>query len=153
MRGLVLWLIVIAALVWDGTRAQTLLNPSQIRMQAPTGALISGEALLSQSPDGSYLIPLPVVPTGTTNSAIRITVWALNIFRNNQKQDGGTDYNMDPQIGGRFIPVTPWLPTDTVMVDYWTAATSVSTASVATPAVSAPPAPMRKTWIRRLLKR
>lgn len=99
--------------------AQTHINPNQINMRLPgVAAVIRAEALVPQSPDGSYLLPIPITPPGT-NQSVTVTIWAITVYRNTARQTGGTDYNMDPANGFHFIPSTAWAPSDTVLVDYW----------------------------------
>jgi hypothetical protein len=146
------WAIVIAGslILLTLSIGQTLLNPNQIRLNLPpVSAIIRAEALVPQSPDGSYMLPIPVFPPGT-NQSVTVTIWALTVYRNNARQNGGTDYNMDPANGFRFIPSTAWLPSDTVLVDYW----SGTNAPISLPATSTgtkSPTPMQK--LGRFLKR
>ena len=150
------WLIVVPIFAWygrDGVRAQTQLNPGQIRTPAPgIRELIWSETIASQLPDGSYLLPIPVTPPGTTQS---IVTMGPTIFRNNLKQTSGTDYTVILSSPARFVPSTPWTPNDIVLVEYWSVVNNGPTqASPSLPLIFAgTPAPQpRKSWIRRILK-
>jgi hypothetical protein len=144
------WVIAGSLILLTLSMAQTLLDPNQIRLNLPpVSAIIRAEALVPQSPDGSYMLPIPVFPPGT-NQSVTVTIWAINVFRNTKLQQGGADYNMDPVNGFRFIPSTAWLPSDAVLVDYW----SGTKAPISLPAMSTgtkSPTPMQK--LGRFLKR
>jgi hypothetical protein len=146
------WAIVIAAslILLTLSIGQTLLNPNQIRLNLPpVAAIIRAEALVPQSPDGSYMLPIPVFPPGT-NQSVTVTIWAINVFRNTKLQQGGSDYNMDPVNGFHFIPATAWLPSDAVLVDYWSGVKAPISLSATSTSTKSPTA-MQK--LGRFLKR
>jgi hypothetical protein len=144
------WMAIIASIGWILLaigNSQTRIDPNQIRLNLPpVAAVIRAEALVPQSPDGSYKLPIPVTPPGT-NQSVTVTIWAVNVFRNNVKQNGGSDYNFDPANGFHFTPSTAWLPSDAVLVDYWSGAYQ----PIPLPAQTARPTALQK--LGRFLKR
>jgi hypothetical protein len=143
------WIIIVPIFAWigrDGIRSQTQLNPNQFKLAPPlTSNLVAANALLSQSSDGSYLIPLPVLPPGT-NQTVTVTIWAINVFKNTNLQQGGRDYNIDPLNPSRFIPTAGWLTSDTVQVQYWAVAKSGPGLASASLNLA------KKSWIRRVFR-
>ncbi len=114
------WLILVPIFAWcgrDGLRGQTTINPNQIRTAQPaTRELIWSEIIATQLADGTYLVPVPVAPPGTTQSIVTL---GPTLFRNNGRQNQGTDYTISATDPARFMPVSPWSRFDTVLVEYW----------------------------------
>jgi len=139
---------------------QTQINPNQIKRPSPgTRQLIWSEMLTQQLPDGSYLLPLPVAPPGTTQTIVTL---GPTVFRNTQRQTPGSDYTLSPDLS-RLIPVTPWLSTDGVLVDYWFVINNGPT--LAAPSLPTFPIPLdasrygpvtihqaKPSWLRRLVQ-
>jgi hypothetical protein len=145
------WQCAVAGFLIFALFGQTHINPDQINMSVSgSGAVIRCEALVSQSPDGSYMLPIPVPPP-TTNQAFTVTLWAITVARNNVQQNAGKDFNMDPTNSFRFIPATPWLPTDTVVADYWSGVRGPQTLATTRPIGK--PKPMIKNLFGRFLTR
>jgi hypothetical protein len=116
-RKALFWLVLVPLFAYfgrDGLRAQTQLNPNQIRSPGPSSKqIIWYEFVGIPNQNGSYFLPVPLAPPGSNQNMV---IMGPTIFRNNARQNQGSDYTIS---AGIFLPSIPWAPTDAVLVEYW----------------------------------
>jgi hypothetical protein len=126
----------------------TQISPAQIKSPGPSAKqIIWYEFVGTQSPDGSYFLPVPIAPPGSNQNMVVI---GPAIFRNNARANQGTDFTINPALGS-FLPSTPWAPTDAVLIEYWAvvnggptqASPGVITLFAGAPLFTTPPAAAR----------
>ncbi len=100
--------------IWVKTGAQSLSCVPALNLSPPgMRQAIWYEYPAPQAADGSYQFPGLPLANGTV-----LTI-GPTVFRNGKRQTLGTDYSIDPANAARFIPVTSWAASDTVLVEYW----------------------------------